>query len=188
VVEAQCITDQQVMGLNPIDLLDLLIVSPSLEQSHVGQQGQHHRCRWCRCHTFVPWALVVMEAEGAADLSLENTGDESAPHREQRSRRDPCGLLQPYGADRRRLLAPAQAVFHRGVVLLLGLEHLGIRTRLRAHGRGQHRPPMVLLSVAQGCNLACQARARLGRRRGHRGRTAPTRATRATRVGKKAIP
>ena len=61
-VETQCVTKQQVMGLDTIDLLDLLIVYPSLDQSHLSKQGQHHRRCWGRCHAFVAWELLVMRA------------------------------------------------------------------------------------------------------------------------------
>jgi hypothetical protein len=63
VVEPQCVTKQQMMGLDTIELLDLLIIYPSLDQSHLSKQGQHHRRCWCRCQVFVPWDLLVMGAQ-----------------------------------------------------------------------------------------------------------------------------
>ncbi len=44
-VEAQCVTEQQVMRLDTLYLLDLLLAYLYLDQSHLGKQGQHHT--WC---------------------------------------------------------------------------------------------------------------------------------------------
>ena len=49
------------------------------------------------------------------------------------------------------------------MLLLIGLENLGVRTGLRAHRRGQYRPAIVLLQVAQGFDVHDETLARLRR-------------------------
>src|SRR5215510_13324261 len=107
-----------------------------------------------------------MRVEREAHLPLEDTVDQQAQHRQPRSRRDPCGLLQPHGSDGSRILEPAKTRFHGGILVLIGLENLPIRTALLAYRRSQDRPPIVLFRIGQGLNLNRQAIARLERRWG----------------------
>ena len=59
-VQPECITDQQVMGLDTSDLHDLVLAYPELHASDLSKQGQHHRRRWGRCCAFVPWDLLIL--------------------------------------------------------------------------------------------------------------------------------
>ena len=54
-----------------------------------------------------------MRAQVETDLSLNYAIDQQAEHRQHRQGRDPFGLLQPHGGDRRGILAPAKAGFYR---------------------------------------------------------------------------
>jgi hypothetical protein len=152
------------MGLDTIHLRDLLIIHASLEQSHMGKQGQYHRCcRGC-CHAFVPWNLLVMRAAGQTDLSLDHVVDQQAQHGQHGQGRNAFGLLQPHGTDRGGVLHPAQARFSRGILIVIGLKNVGIRTDLRVDRCGQHRPPRVLFRIGEGLDLSLEPIAR--RRRG----------------------
>jgi hypothetical protein len=128
----------------------------------------------------------MREAE-QTDLSLDDTVDQQAQHCQHGSGRDPFGLLPPHGGNRRRVLDPAKARFHGRLLLLIGLENLGIRTDLSAHRRGEHRPPISFFGLVQGLDLHGAARARLCRGRGGLRRTSPARPTRAAGVGHDAI-
>ena len=70
---------------------------------------------------------------------------------------------------------------------MLGLEKIDIRTDLRGHRGGQHRPPLVRFSLGQRLDCAPEAIARLGRGRVRLGWTSPTSTARAAGVGHKAI-
>src|SRR5215471_1705349 len=110
------------MGLDTIELLDLLISYPSLDQSHLSKQGQHHRRCWCRCQAFVPWDLLVMDAQVHTHLSLDNAIDQQADHSEHRQGRNPFGFLEPHGSDRRRVLDPTKTRHYCSILLLIGCE------------------------------------------------------------------
>ena len=94
-----------------------------------------------------------MRLEVQTDLALDDAVHQQAYDGEHGQGRDPFGLFEPHGADGRRILDPAKARFHRGVLLLIGLEHLGIRTGVHAYRRRQHRPAIVLLQVEQTLHL-----------------------------------
>src|SRR5262249_28620318 len=96
--------------------------------------------------------------------------------------RDAFGLLQPYGGNRRRILAPAEARFHGSVLLLIGLEPPRIRTGLRADGRRQHRPAIVFLRVGQLYHVHHEAIARRQWQGGRLCGAAPARAAGAPRI------
>jgi len=167
------------MGLDTIELLDLLILYPSLDQSHLSKQGQHHRRCWCRCQAFVPWDLLVMGAQVQTNLSLDNAIDQQADHGEHRQGRNPFGFLEPHGSDSRRVLDPTKTRLYCGILLLIGFENLCVRTPLSTYRGGQHCPPIVDLSIGQGVHLYHEAIARLGRRRVGLRRTTPTGTARA---------
>ena len=127
-----------------------------------------------------------MYAQGETDLALDHARDQQAQHGQPRQGGNPFRLLQPYGGDRRRILAPAKAGVHRGVWVLIGLEKIDIRTDLRGHRGGPHRPPLVRFSLGQRLDFAPEALARLGRGRVRLGWTSPTSTARAAGVGHKA--
>ena len=102
-----------------------------------------------------------MRTQVQTDLSLDHPVDQQAQHRPHRSRRNPFGLLQPHGSDRRGVLDPTKTRFSCRVLLLISLENLGIAAYLSAYGRGPYGPPIVLLGIGQGGNLHHQAIARL---------------------------
>src|SRR5262249_20532249 len=120
-----------------------------------------------------------MHAQGETDLSLDHAVDEQAQHRQPRYGRDPFGFLQPHGGDCRRILDPTKTRFHRGLLVLIGLENVGSSTDRSVDRGGQHRPPIVLFSLGQGLDLNHEAIARLYWRWGHLRRPAPTGAARA---------
>src|SRR5919108_727645 len=95
------------------------------------------------------WHLLVRGEEVESDLPLDHAVDEPPHDGEPRQGRDPFGLLQPYGTNGRRMLAPTTTGFHGRVVLLIRVKKLRVRTRLRTHGRGQDRPSVVLRRTAQ---------------------------------------
>ena len=83
-IQPECVTDQQVVGLDTSHLHDLLGIYPALDQCHLTKQGQDYcRCRSC-CRAFVPWDLLVMGAQVEANLSRDNAVDEQAQHGEHR--------------------------------------------------------------------------------------------------------
>jgi len=121
-----------------------------------------------------------MRAQVQPDLSLAHAVDEPAQSRPPRSRRAPCGLLQPHGGQRRGRRAPTPARCSRRLLLLLGLAHRGIRTGRGGHRRGPYGPPMVCLGLGSGGHLHPEARARRGRWGRRRGWTSPPRPPHAT--------
>src|SRR5215471_9955539 len=175
-------THQPVVRLETRDVLHLLPIYPQLAQCYVCKQGQDHRRCWHGGQAFVPWELRVMGPEGETDLALDHAGDQQAEHGQPGSRRQPCGLLQPYGGDRRGMLAPPQTRFHGGILVLIGLKNLSIRAVLRADRSGQHRPPLVLFSLGQGLNLDHQTLACRERRGGSLCGASPAAAARAAGV------
>ena len=91
--QPECITDQQVMGLDTSDLHDLVLTYPELHVSYLSKQGQHHRCRWGRGRAVVPWDLLILATEGETDLALDDAGDQQAHHCEHRQSGNPFGFL-----------------------------------------------------------------------------------------------
>jgi hypothetical protein len=74
--QTECITEQQVMGLETIHLHNFLIAYPELPQGDLGKQRQHHRRCWGRCRAFVPWDLLIMGTQVEANLPLNDTIDQ----------------------------------------------------------------------------------------------------------------
>jgi len=110
-----------------------------------------------------------MGASIKADLALDDAGDPHTDDGEHRQSGNPCGFLEPPRGDGRWGLDPTKPRFHRGILVLIGLEKVGIATYLSAPGRGQHRPPLVLLRVGACRHCHPQARARRTRWRVHLG-------------------
>ena len=83
-VQPKGVTDQPVIGLEPIYLGKLLTTYPELDQSYLGKQGQHdRRCgRWG--HAFIAWELLIMCTQIQTDLPLDHIVDEQANDREHR--------------------------------------------------------------------------------------------------------
>ena len=77
-------THQQVVGLDPIDLRNLLTPYQYLDQGDVGKQGQHYRRRWDCGQAFGPWELLAMGAEVETDLALDHAVDQPAQHGQHR--------------------------------------------------------------------------------------------------------
>jgi hypothetical protein len=95
-----------------------------LDQRDLYQQGEHERCRWGSCQAFVAWELLGMRVQGEPDLALPHAVDQQAEHRQHRQGRDPFGLLQPHGGNRRGMLEPAKAGCYSGLLVLIGLENV----------------------------------------------------------------
>ena len=72
--------------------------------------------------------VLGMVVEIQSDLPLDHGIHEQSHHREHGQGRNPFGFLQPYWGDSCWILDPAKARFHRDILLLIGLEYLGIRT------------------------------------------------------------
>src|SRR5262245_11619313 len=115
-----------------------------------------------------------MGQQGEADRALEEAVPQHAHACPYGQDGHPCGWLQPPGADRRRLLAPAAAACHGRVLLLRGPAHLRLRPGLRAARRRQPPPAMVRLRVGAPRRVHEQAIPRLPQRGGPRGGPAPT--------------
>src|SRR5262249_5285539 len=81
-----------------------------------------------------------------------------------------------------RILDPTKTRFHCGILVLIGLENVGIATHLSGHGRGQHEPSSGLLWVGERLHVYYQAIPCLSRGRGRLSRTPPPRTSRAARV------
>src|SRR5262245_47467299 len=100
------------MGLDTSDLHDLVLTYPEMHDSYLSKQGQYHRRRWSRCRAFVPWDLLILDAQVETNLPLDEAVDQQPNDREHRQGGNPFGFLQPYGGNRRRILDPAKAQFH----------------------------------------------------------------------------
>jgi len=72
-------------------------------------------------------------------------------------------------------------------LVLIGLENLCIRSLLRAHRRGEYRPPIVVLSVGECLNLNPHTISHFGREGVGRRGTSPTRTARAACGGHDAL-
>src|SRR5262245_55436326 len=112
------------MGLDTSNLPDLVLAYPEMYSGYRSKQGQHDRRCWDRGHAFVAWELLVVCAEIQTDLALHDAVDQQADDREHRQGGNPFRFLQPYRADRRRVLDPAKPQFHGRVLFLVGLENL----------------------------------------------------------------
>jgi hypothetical protein len=167
------------MRADPRELHDLVLIYPSLNQSYLGKQGEHDGRRWRGGHPLVAWELLVMGTQVQPDLTLDDVVDQQAEYRQHSKSRDPFGFLQPHWRDRRRRLDPAKARLYSGILVLIGLKNLYIRTDLRVDRRGQHGPPIVLCSMDQRLGLDHEAIARLGRGRLRLCWTSPTGTARA---------
>ena len=83
-VQTECVTDQQVMGLDARHLHDLVLADPELHQGYLSKQGQHGRCGGYRYGTFVPWELLIMHTQRQTDLPLDDAVDQQPNDREHR--------------------------------------------------------------------------------------------------------
>jgi hypothetical protein len=81
-----------------------------------------------------------LRAQGETDLPLDHALHQQAYDREHRQGRNPFGLREPYGTERRQMLAPPKARLPSGILLLIGMKNRTLRTALGAHGRGQDSP------------------------------------------------
>jgi hypothetical protein len=171
------------MGLDPRDLRARWLASPALDQRHLGPYGEPDRRRWGCGQALVPWERLIMRAPGQPDRSLDAAVDQPAHDRQPRHGRHPFRLLQPHGAAGCRVLAPANARCHGGVLLLIGRAKRRVCPGRRASRGGQHRPSLRRCRVAPRLDLDHEARARL-RRGGVRLRwTAQARPPHAAGVG-----
>src|SRR5262249_58441388 len=95
----------------------------------------------------------------------------------------PLRFHEPNGSDRRGILDPTKPRFYSGILVLIGLENVGIATHLRGHGRGQHHPSISLFWVGECLYVHDQAIACLQRGRVTLGGTPPSSPSRAAGVG-----
>ena len=76
--------------------------------------------------------LLVMRAQVQTDLPLDDCIHQQADDREHRQGGNALGFLQPHRANRCRVLDPAKARFHRGILILIG-------RRMSASGHSSER-------------------------------------------------
>src|SRR5262245_8870611 len=124
-----------------------------------------------------------MRVQREAPLPLDEAIDQQTDNRQHGQGRNPFRLLEPHGSDRRGILDPTKPRFYSGILVLIGLENVGIATHLRVHGRGQHHPSISLVWVGERLYVHSQAIAGLQRGRVALGGTPPPRPSRAAGVG-----
>jgi len=90
-----------------------------------------------------------MGVEREAHLPLDDAVDQQADDGEHRQGGNAFGFLEPHGGNGRGILDPTKTRFHGGILVLIGLENLCIRTSLRAYRRGEDGPSIVFLWVPQ---------------------------------------
>ena len=147
------------MALDAMDLEACCILHGKLHQPHRGKESEDHgRCRRGR-EPFIPRDLLVMVAEIQADLPLDHGIHEQPHHREHGQGRDPFGFLQPHRTDGGGIFDPTKARFHRDMLFLIRLEHLGICTHRWLQRGRQDGPPVCVLGRDQGLWGHDQARA-----------------------------
>ena len=125
------------------------------------KEGKPDGCRGRGRRAFVARYVPVMIAERESALPWHHRLPQPSHDREQGSRRNAGGFLQPYWADSGRMLAPTTARCHGGMVCLIRLEPLGICPPLWPHRRGQDGPPPRVLGAGQGLRMYGQALAAL---------------------------
>src|SRR5215510_5088695 len=156
-ITAHGLTDDQMMILDAVDLEAGRVLHDTLPQPHRGTEGKDDgRCGrggW----PFIPGALLSMIVEIQSDLLLEDRLHAQSHAREPGSGRNPCGFLSPHRADGGGSLAPAKPWFYGAMLLLIGLEYLGIWTALCPHGGRQDGPARRVGGRPVGLCLAPEA-------------------------------
>src|SRR5215510_9369005 len=156
-ITAHGLTDDQMMILDAVDLEAGRVLHDTLPQPHRGTEGKDDgRCGrggW----PFIPGDLLSMIVEIQSDLPLEDRLHEQSHAREPGSGRNPCGFLSPHRADGGGSLAPANPWFYGDMLLLIGLEYLGICTALCPHSGRQDGPALRVGGRHVGCCLAPEA-------------------------------
>ena len=136
--------------LDTMDLEARCIVHGAVHKHHWRKEGENHGRCGRGCQPFIPRDLLGMIAEIQSDLPLDHGIHKQPHHREHGQCRNPFRFLQPHRTDGGGILDPAKAWFHRDVLFLVRLEHLGIRTLLGPQGGRQDSPSVRVLSGAQG--------------------------------------
>ena len=135
--------------LDTMDLEARRSVHGEVHAHHRRKEGKHHGRRGHGCRAFVAGYLPVMSEEIASNLPLDHCVYEEANDREHGQRGNPLRLFEPHRANGGGILDPAKAWFYGGILLLIGLEYLGIRTHLWLHRGGQDGPPVSVLGGDQ---------------------------------------
>src|SRR6516164_9409071 len=139
------------------------LVDVILHEHHGGKQGEHPGCRGHGGQPFSAWEVLVVLAEIPPAWPREDGVDQEANDREHGQRRHPFRLFEPHRTEGGRMLDPAKAGLPGGLLLLIGLEQLGIRTYFRRHRGGQDSPSGSVLGGHHGLWVDHQARAALTR-------------------------
>ena len=149
-IKAHGLTDAQMMILAAVDLEAGRILHDPLHQHHRGKEGEDYgRCGhggW----PLSPGELLRRVVAIPSALPWDDRRHEPAHDREHGYGRHPCGFLEPHRADGGGMLAPANPWFYGAMLLLLGLEYLGICTALRPHGGRQDGPARRVGGTARG--------------------------------------
>ena len=114
-----------------------------------------------------------MRVQIEANLPLDDAIDQQTDHRQHGQGRNPLRLLEPHGSDSRGILDPTKPRFYSGILVLIGLENIGIATHLSVASRGQHHPAIDLVWVGERLHVHDQAIAYLQRGRVALGGTPP---------------
>ena len=149
-VNTHSITNDPMIVLDAMDLEAGHIVHSAVHERHWRKEGKHYGCRGCGRQAFVAGYVPVMLAEIESNLPLDDGIHQQPYDGEHGQRRNPFGFLQPHRADSGGILDPAKARFQRDMLFLIRLEHLGIRTLLWPHCRGEDSPPVRVLGGDQG--------------------------------------
>src|SRR5215831_11780341 len=124
-----------------------------------------------------------MRVQIEAHLPLDDAIDQQTDNRQHGQGRNPFRLLEPHGSDSRGILDPSKPRFYSGILVLIGLENVGIATHLSVASRGQHHPALDLVWVGERLHVHDQTIAYLQGRRVALGGTPPPRPSRAAGVG-----
>jgi hypothetical protein len=120
-VNAESVTDQEMIGLNALDVLHCCVVRPHLHQHDRSKEGEAHCRSGPRRQALVARKRRVLRVEREPDRPLEQCLDEPPHHGEHSSRGHPLRLLPPYWGDRRRGLDPAESRLYWTLLVMLGL-------------------------------------------------------------------
>jgi hypothetical protein len=149
-INAHGLTDEQMRVLDTMELEADRLIPNKLLQPHRGKEGADYGRGGRGRGPFLPGDVLVMVMEIPANLPLDDGLPQQPHHGEHGYGRAACRLLQPHGAERRRILAPTQAGGDGDMLRLLGLEHLSIRTFLGLQRSRQDRPAVHVLRRDQG--------------------------------------
>jgi hypothetical protein len=126
-INAESVADQEMMGLNAIPMVHCGGVHPQLHAHHWGKESEDYGCRGRRGAPRMPRERLVLGVQGEPHLPWEQRIDEHPDDCEHGEGGTPLGFFQPHRRDSGRGLHPAEPRLHRTLLVVIGLEELGIR-------------------------------------------------------------